>query len=151
MITIKAYISENSNHCFLGLIGLLIRENFVISSSSTISSSITSFLPLLLSLSLSLLLLSPYYNKAHYKSFPPRCYYYNRIYFKIFPPRYYYYNRAFLSYYYYYNKIYNKASYINIITPGERDISKPSVKGIVAFFLTKLLPLFISLKIASSR
>ena len=117
----KAYISENLNHHFVGLIGLLIREKFVTSSSSTTSSSITSFLPL----SLPLPLLPPRYNKAYYK--------------------------LFLSRYYRYNKIYNKASYINIIRPNKRDINKPNIRDIVVFFLTRLLSLFISLKVANSR
>ena len=117
----KAYISKNSNHHFLGLMGLLIRKKFVISSSSTTSSSIASFLPL----SLSLLLLLSRYNKVYYKFFLPR--------------------------YYRYSKTYNKASYINTIKPNKRDINRSNIKDIVVFFLTRLLSLFISLKIANSR
>ena len=142
--------SENPNHRFLGLIGLSCLAKTVTTSSSTsstsssITSSSTTFLPLPPLLSflsfLSLPPLSPILSLLPLLSFSPCC-----------------------------GKASNEASdraggarHCGGVAPRLSrcccysrarfsDINGPGVGGVVAFFLTGLLSLFVSSKIAGSR
>ena len=126
LLAIKASILKNLNHHFLGLIGLSTRENRT--SSSTTSSSTTSSFT-----TLSLLSLLPHI------PLPP-----------------------FLPYYYYDDKGYGEGydrdyggDYSgdyggDSSKANDSNLSRPGVEDTVAFFLIKLLPLFISSKIPDS-
>ena len=129
LLAIKASRLENPNHRFLGLIGLPTRENRT-SSSTTSSSTTSSFTTLPLP---PLLPLPPYIPLS-----------------------------PLLSYYYYSGRGYSEScgrdcgeDYGGGCNKGfskanDSSLSRPGVGDIIAFFLTKLLSLFIFSKIPNS-